>query len=447
MRDIKKPSIRYFLLFTLVKFYFRIYYRKFTIAGKENIPANLPVIFAANHQNALMDALAILFAANRPVVFLARADIFKKAIVARLLNFLKMLPVYRIRDGIDSMGQNQQVFGQTADILQSGIPLALLPEGTHSPIKRLQQLKKGVCRIAFMTAEASDFKIDLHIIPTGIDYTSYSKAGTHLLVNYGKPIAVADYYDLYRENPQKAIAKLRDDLAIAIKKLMIHVEDEANYQTIQSLTGILVSGYLKDKGLADNRINRFAASQEIIERIESASSEKRIDMSQIKIELSEYHSHIDRNKLKDKLLESAPPSYLNLIFSLLTSVLLFPVHVYGLITNYLPYKLPVMISAKMKDPQFRSSVNFVLSFLVFPLWYLLWFSVIIIFSVKLLPALLIALTWPVTGLFTFYNYIHLLKLGGKIRLYKLKRLQPEVFNQLLTTRQELAGILKKLSEP
>lgn len=447
MRDIKKPSIRYFLLFTLVKFYFRIYYRKFTIAGKENIPANLPVIFAANHQNALMDALAILFAANRPVVFLARADIFKKAIVARLLNFLKMLPVYRIRDGIDSMGQNQQVFGQTADILQSGIPLALLPEGTHSPIKRLQQLKKGVCRIAFMTAEASDFKIDLHIIPTGIDYTSYSKAGTHLLVNYGKPVLIADYYDLYRKNPQKAIAKLRDDLAIAIKKLMIHVEDEANYQTIQSLTGILVSGYLKDKGLADNRINRFAASQEIIERIESASSEKRIDMSQIKIELSEYHSHIDRNKLKDKLLESAPPSYLNLIFSLLTSVLLFPVHVYGLITNYLPYKLPVMISAKMKDPQFRSSVNFVLSFLVFPLWYLLWFSVIIIFSVKLLPALLIALTWPVTGLFTFYNYIHLLKLGGKIRLYKLKRLQPEVFNQLLTTRQELAGILKKLSEP
>ncbi len=447
MRDIKKPSIRYFLLFTLVKFYFRIYYRKFTIAGKENIPANLPVIFAANHQNALMDALAILFAANRPVVFLARADIFKKAIVARLLNFLKMLPVYRIRDGIDSMGQNQQVFGQTADILQSGIPLALLPEGTHSPIKRLQQLKKGVCRIAFMTAEASDFKIDLHIIPTGIDYTSYSKAGTHLLVNYGKPVLIADYYDLYRKNPQKAIAKLRDDLAIAIKKLMIHVEDEANYQTIQSLTGILVSGYLKDKGLADNRINRFAASQEIIERIESASSEKRIDMSQIKIELSEYHSHIDRNKLKDKLLESAPPSYLNLIFSLLTSVLLFPVHVYGLITNYLPYKLPVMISAKMKDPQFRSSVNFVLSFLVFPLWYLLWFSVIIIFSVKLLPALLIALTWPVTGLFTFYNYIHLLKLGGKIRLYKLKRLQPEVFNQLLTTRQELAGVLKKLSEP
>ena len=447
MRDIKKPSIRYFLLFTLVKFYFRIYYRKFTIAGKENIPANLPVIFAANHQNALMDALAILFAANRPVVFLARADIFKKAIVARLLNFLKMLPVYRIRDGIDSMGQNQQVFGQTADILQSGIPLALLPEGTHSPIKRLQQLKKGVCRIAFMTAEASDFKIDLHIIPTGIDYTSYSKAGTHLLVNYGKPVIIADYYDLYRKNPQKAIAKLRDDLAIAIKKLMIHVEDEANYQTIQSLTGILVSGYLKDKGLADNRINRFAASQEIIERIESASSEKRIDMSQIKIELSEYHSHIDRNKLKDKLLESAPPSYLNLIFSLLTSVLLFPVHVYGLITNYLPYKLPVMISAKMKDPQFRSSVNFVLSFLVFPLWYLLWFSVIIIFSVKLLPALLIALTWPVTGLFTFYNYIHLLKLGGKIRLYKLKRLQPEVFNQLLTTRQELAGVLKKLSEP
>lgn len=440
MQDIKKPSFRYYLLFTLVKFYFRIYYRKITITGQENIPANLPVIFASNHQNALMDALAILFAANRPVVFLARADIFKKAFVARLLNFLKMLPVYRIRDGIDSMGQNQQVFGQTADILQSGLPLALLPEGTHSPIKRLQQLKKGVCRIAFMTAEASDFKINLHIIPTGIDYTSYSKAGTHLLVNYGIPIPVDDYYDLYRENPQKAIAKLRDDLAIAIKKLMIHVEDEANYYTIQSLTGILVSGYTKEKGLVDNRVNRFTASREIIERIETASSEKKIDLSHLKIELAEYQKLLDQYKLKDKLLETNPISSGSLATSLLISALLFPIHLYGMITNYLPYKLPVLISAKMKDPQFRSSVNFVLSFLFFPLWYLLMFSVILIFSVKLLPAFLIALTWPLTGLFTFYNYTYLRKLGGKIRLLRLKHSHPEKYRQLVNSRNSISNL-------
>lgn len=440
MRDIKKSSFRYYMLFTLVKFYFRIYYRKFTITGQENIPANLPVIFASNHQNALMDALAILFAANRPVVFLARADIFKKAFIARLLYFLKMLPVYRIRDGINTMGQNQQVFEQTADILQSGLPLALLPEGTHSPIKRLQQLKKGVCRIAFMTAEASDFKINLHIIPTGIDYTSYSKAGTHLLVNYGRHILITDYYDLYRENPQKAIVKLRDDLAIAIKKLMIHVEDEANYQTIQSLTGILVSGYIKEKGLVDNRVNRFEASREIIERIETASSEKKIDLSQVKIELAEYQNLIDQNKLKDKLFETAPPSFFNLMVSLIISVLLFPVHLYGTITNYLPYKLPVLISAKMKDPQFRSSVNFVLSFLFFPLWYLLMFSVMMIFSVKFLPALLIALTCPLTGLFTFYNYIYMRKLGGKFRLLRLKHSHPDIYRQIADARGMLSGI-------
>ena len=234
--EVEKPSIRYALLFRLVKFYFGFFYRKITVTGRSRIPHGVPLIFAANHQNALMDALAVLFTADRPVVFLARADIFKKRVIAQLLYLIKILPVYRIRDGVDAMGNNQEVFRQTVRILEYGTPMGLLPEGTHTSIKHLQPLKKGICRIAFLTAESSDFKLNIHIVPVGIDYTNYQHAGTHLLVNYGHPIPVAGYYELYRENPHKAIALLRNDLADALKKIMIHVDNEQYYHTIQSLT-------------------------------------------------------------------------------------------------------------------------------------------------------------------------------------------------------------------
>ena len=50
--------------------------------GVENINPDDHLIFAPNHQNALMDALAVLFTHKGQPVFLARADIFKKKAIA-----------------------------------------------------------------------------------------------------------------------------------------------------------------------------------------------------------------------------------------------------------------------------------------------------------------------------------------------------------------------------
>src|SRR5574344_1315672 len=76
-----------------------VYYRNFYVLNQENIPPKgQPIIVIANHQNGLMDALAILhtmFQDRRQPVFIARGDIFKKDKVARILRFLKILPTFR----------------------------------------------------------------------------------------------------------------------------------------------------------------------------------------------------------------------------------------------------------------------------------------------------------------------------------------------------------------
>ncbi|HOW31024.1 MAG TPA: 1-acyl-sn-glycerol-3-phosphate acyltransferase, partial [Bacteroidales bacterium] len=155
---IYRPSIGYYLLYFYSYLYYHIFYRWVTINGRENIPHNTPIIFAANHQNALMDALAMLYARKGKVVFLARADIFKSKFVASLLHFLKIMPVYRMRDGYEALGQNEETFDNAANVLKHNTPIAMLPEGNHAGFKRLRPLKKGICRIAFMAEERSQFK-------------------------------------------------------------------------------------------------------------------------------------------------------------------------------------------------------------------------------------------------------------------------------------------------
>ena len=78
-KNIEKYSARYALLKKVAGFWHnKVFYRKIIIIGRENINPDHHLIFAPNHQNALMDALAVLFTHKGQPVFLARADIFKR---------------------------------------------------------------------------------------------------------------------------------------------------------------------------------------------------------------------------------------------------------------------------------------------------------------------------------------------------------------------------------
>ena len=95
-----------------------IFYKKVYTSGLENIPSEGAVIFAPNHQNALMDALIILSVKNWQPVFMARADIFAGQFVRRLLFFMKILPIFRIRDGRESLKQNDEIFAKSVQVLR-----------------------------------------------------------------------------------------------------------------------------------------------------------------------------------------------------------------------------------------------------------------------------------------------------------------------------------------
>src|SRR5512140_3425680 len=160
--NIEKYSAGYALLKSVAGFWHNnVFYRKVIVQGLDNIQPDDHLIYAPNHQNALMDALAVLFTHKGQPVFLARSDIFRKKTIASILYFLKILPIYRLRDGFSSLKGNDEIFEKTIDVLKNKNGLIILTEGDHAGYRRLRQLKKGICRIAFQAEEAMGFNLNL----------------------------------------------------------------------------------------------------------------------------------------------------------------------------------------------------------------------------------------------------------------------------------------------
>ena len=109
-KAIQDYNALYSFLRPFIRFSTHCHYYRFIIKGKENLPKDGGYIVAPCHQQALMEPLAVLATTPKPTVFLARADIFEKPLLNSIFTFLKILPVYRIRDGQDKLSKNTAIF-------------------------------------------------------------------------------------------------------------------------------------------------------------------------------------------------------------------------------------------------------------------------------------------------------------------------------------------------
>jgi 1-acyl-sn-glycerol-3-phosphate acyltransferase len=225
-------SKSYNIVKRITSLYHSVYYEEICIINADNIPEEGPVIFTPNHQNALMDALSIIYTTKQQPVFMARADIFKKDLAKKILTFLKIIPVYRIRDGIESLSNNDESFELGFQILKNKGAIGIMPEGNHGEQRRLRPLKKGVARLAIQAQELLEGKASVKIVPVGLEFSSYQGFRGNMVVNYGKPIDVSDFLEEYKLNSAKGLQLIRSRLATDLKNLMINIDTEEYYDTI-----------------------------------------------------------------------------------------------------------------------------------------------------------------------------------------------------------------------
>ncbi len=388
----------YDILRVYARFVHWLIHRRITIVGRENLPKDTPIVLAPNHQNALMDALAVLLLIPQQPVWLARADIFKTKMLTKILHFLKISPVYRIRDGKDTLDKNDAVFELAIRVLKNKKALAIFPEAQHTFKRQSRVHKKAIPRIAFMAEEREDFKLGIQVVPVGLYYDHYFKYNRELLVTFGTPIAVKDYQELHTKNPASAAIELRNEIFDHLVPLTLNIKSKTHYEAYEMLREMYFNQASK-KQTGTAKLEKEKALISDVEQWEAAQpGEAEIFFTKIE----NYRQELKNLGINDRA-PASKKSLLHLIFNCFLAGLTFPPFLYGWLNHFLAFHLPsILIRKKIKDRVFWATVEYVLWFLLLPVFSLLQWALVWIFTGNFYLSLIYLITLPVFGKLALY---------------------------------------------
>jgi 1-acyl-sn-glycerol-3-phosphate acyltransferase len=443
-KEIDKFNVLYALLRKYICFMLSVvFYKKITVKYEETLPANVPVIYAPNHQNALMDALIIICTAPKQTVFFARADIFKNKCIASILRFLKIAPIYRIRDGVEALQQNYKSFSTASGILQRKNAIAVFPEAQHNNIEQLLPLKKGLARIAFQAEAEHDFQLNVHIVPVAISFSDYIKPRSEVVVRFCKAITLNTYKEIYMSNPSQGYNELNVMISNSLKQKIIHICDTDNYITIQNMRKLMVY----DKGIASFEEN-IVFSKEILQKIQVLQTNEHDKYRELILDAKKYKAQLEEHKIHSFEKPIRKGTFVELFLMFLIILICFPLYASAYLLYLLPLIFPYrLINNYIADTQFRSSIFFVLISLVTIPIFVLVLLTIVWFHSQSLVFVLSCIPFSILFVIILKFYRRFWKkfvfLYNSFRLYRNNRKR---FQTLLKMRLQLIDLLFKLTK-
>ena len=363
-------------LYAFLRYYvdlvLKLSYRNIRYVNRERIPQDGAVIYAPNHTNALMDALVILAMDRKAKVFVARADIFKNPLLAKIFAFLKIMPIMRLRDGVDEVKKNYETIEKAVDVLRDKVPFCIFPEGTHQAKYSSLPLSKGIVRIAFQAQELMP-DMPLYIVPVGMRYGSFFRFRSTVRVQVGEPINVQEFVNSHSENtPQEQMNILRDILAERMKSSILYIPNDEDYDATYEICGAAVKrqvlGYGRNPfGRRFNRLDaHFEANKQIVKRIIEMKEKEPAKAAEL-LKLGKEAYEIRKAKRISIASVSVKRPILSRILKTLFLIIALP-YCLPVAMLTLPIKaLCALIFTKLKDYAFRNSVRFLINLVVWPL--------------------------------------------------------------------------------
>jgi len=415
-------DFRYFLAKIPVKSVLRLNFRKMVFTGrKENVSKNRPIIFAPNHRNALLDALLIVYAGYhfKQVVFLARADIFKQKFVAWMLRGMRIIPVFRIRDGKDNLDKNKDIFNNAARILKKNNPIALFPEARHNPKQSLLPIQKAVPRIVLPTEASLNFELNSQIVPVSIYYRDIFGFLTDVYITFGTPIEVSKYKEVYTENPNLATNQLRQELEISLRSMVVNIWNDEFYDEYKD--AIDWNGeLLAIEKFSHRKDDYLQASLEIVKKLDNLYENNRQEFDNKIKDFREAKAILKEHQLstKDKIWK--PATEMNIVSRFTSLILTAPIMLFGYLNAIFPLLINKKLLSFFKDNQFIPSVRYATGLIFVPIFDLIQSLIIGSVTNNWLLALTYFIAMPITFYFALYwrKWWHSAKRDLKVSRFK-----------------------------
>jgi 1-acyl-sn-glycerol-3-phosphate acyltransferase len=177
------------------------------VRGAERLPASGPAVLASNH-DSLLDIPFLALSAPRPVWFMAKVELFKGPVAARLFHATGAFPVRR-------GGYDLRAVRSALEVIRRGRLLGMYPEGTRAPY--LQAFLPGAAWVALATGAP--------LVPVGVTGTAEAMPRgsavprrSRVTVSFGEPMLPGR-----EERPRARLRRARevtDDLRVEVEKLV-----------------------------------------------------------------------------------------------------------------------------------------------------------------------------------------------------------------------------------
>ncbi len=345
----------YNLFKPFVRLAVRSWFKRIYFSGVHHIPKGKPVLLACNHPLSFMDGTVPAVLLSRQLFFLSRSDVFRHGWSNWLLSTINLLPIYREQEGKEHLLKNKQTFDECYSAFKQNQIVQIFSEGKCITEKRLRPIKKGTARLALQSEAAHNFNLNLQIVPCGINYTYPEKPGSELMIEFGKPISVKDYENLYRESPAKAMNELTIGIANQLSALVIQVRNKSHEELTDQLLQLqrIKMNVRRDNSLVRTS-KRFKAEKEIADKANA------LTLDEI------------RQEIKQMSEEIHPEAKEPLSILLLNMIMALPIYSIGYLLNATPILMARFITwLTVSQIEFYAPVRLVLSTVLWVLYFVL----------------------------------------------------------------------------
>ncbi|KAI7897034.1 uncharacterized protein EV154DRAFT_490270 [Mucor mucedo] len=203
-----------------------VYFRNIKVICRTPLPAEGPLLVAANHSNMVLDPIVLIatFPHSRPCHFWALARFFRIPVVGKILKAAGVLPVDT------KTHSNAKLFESTIQSLDRGAVVALFPEGTSYTAPKHLPFKDGISWASFeyleQLATRESGPRSVSIIPVGITYSTKNRWRSEAVVEYGDPIIqTVDDLTAFHKDPKAVVKQLTDRIVKGVERSTINSPD------------------------------------------------------------------------------------------------------------------------------------------------------------------------------------------------------------------------------
>jgi 1-acyl-sn-glycerol-3-phosphate acyltransferase len=220
------------------------FYADIRVVGRYKVPEGGPLIIAANHPNALVDALIAGWILPRRLSITAKATLLENPFTAMLFRAVGIVPLRRAKDepkvateDAPDPSRNREAFRRIIDVLAHDGVVLIFPEGKSHGDKLLAPLKTGLARFAI---EARDQRMvhGINILPLGFKFQDKGAPGSVVVAEFGDPIALDEWKGGGAETLTAEIQ--RRLAAVANPSKMDSFESRAGDRSRSGLRGLVV---------------------------------------------------------------------------------------------------------------------------------------------------------------------------------------------------------------